>query len=74
MIRTALRRVAQRAAEGYLDAAETALSGAALEALQGRAPWSVVLGRAYLRLAVPTARLALGVACLALAGVGERTA
>lgn len=74
MIRAALRSVAQRAAGGYLDAAETALSGAAVEALQGRAPWSVALGLAYLRLAVPTARLALGVACLALSTVGERTA
>lgn len=70
MIRTALRIVARRAAAGYLDAAETALSGAAVEALQGRASWSVAIGRAYLRLAVPTARLALGVACFALAEAG----
>ena len=74
MIRAALRSAARRAAEGYLDAAGAALGDAAVEALQGRASWSVARGRAYLRLAVPTARLAIGVACLALSSVGERAA
>lgn len=74
MIRAALRSAARRAAAGYLDAAGAALGDAATEAIQGRASWPVALGRAYLRLVVPTARLALGVACLVLAGVGERPA
>lgn len=74
MIRATLRRVARRAADGYLDAAGAALGDAAAEAIQGRASWPVAIGRAYLRLVVPTACLALGAACLVLAGVGDRPA
>ena len=74
MIRAALRSAARRAAEGYLEAAGAALGDAVTEAVQGRASWPSALGRAYLRLVVPTARLALGAACLALSSAGERAA
>lgn len=74
MIRATLRSAARRAAADYLDAVDAALGDAVTAAVQGSASWSVALGLAYLRLVVPTARLALGAACLALASVGERPA
>lgn len=74
MIRAALRSAGQRAADNYVDAVDAALYDAAAEALQGRSSWSAALGRAHLRLVVPTARLVLGLVLLGLSGVGERTA
>lgn len=70
MIRTALRRVAQRAADGYLEAAGAALGGALAEVAEGRAGYVEAMARAQVRLIVPAVRLAVGVACFALAEAG----
>lgn len=70
MIRATLRRVAQRAAAGYLDAAGAALGDAVTEAALGRSSWAAAMARAQVQLVVPAVRLALGVVCFALAEIG----